>query len=103
LDLVKKSLKFIIAALMISTKIASPAMALVTPSQLAQVQAFTNANDISGLRAFLEANPQILESNSPLSRALSEFMESTDSVFERLFPGDVVERLKQIANIPDIY
>ncbi|MEL6519898.1 MAG: hypothetical protein AAFQ66_02980 [Pseudomonadota bacterium] len=62
----------LVSALALSTALSGPATAL-TQAEIDAVASYTAANDVRGLRAFIQANPQLLE-DKVLGPALQDFM-----------------------------
>jgi len=75
-----KSRKFVssISALILAAQLGSPlAAAEPTVEQLSRIEAFLADNDVAGLRAYLDRNPELLESDTEMARLLREFLRES--------------------------
>lgn len=45
-----------------------------TPEQLGSISNYLESNDVQGLRAYLKANPDLAEGNTPLAGLLRRFL-----------------------------
>ena len=77
-------IKIILSALAITGAMAGPANAMF-PSDLQSVRSYVEAGDIAGLRAFIAANPQVLD-GTVIGLELAAFMESPpqEGIFDAL-------------------
>lgn len=103
-----KRLSLALAALAVSTTLGSEVTAL-TRADLATINQFVAAKDERGLRAFLLANPQLLD-NTPVGQILRDYVEAPpqNQVFTSLgwtatVPEQVVAVMNAAKNDPSLY
>jgi hypothetical protein len=67
------------SAMMLAAQIGSPASAeQPSTEQLSTIADYLEANDVDGLRAYLDVNPELTEGSTPLAGLLRRFLvEST--------------------------
>jgi len=102
-----KKLSLTLASLAISGALAGPASAL-TSAEVAQIRAYVEAGDDTGLRSFLLQNLSSLD-GSPLSQALRAFISAppertvlANLGFQNPLPADlisIVERAKSDSSL----
>ncbi len=102
-----KKLGLFAAAFVLANQIGLPADAAVPPDSLAEIRSMIRAGQLEVLREYLVSNRELMNSDSPLSRALAEFFDDTPGLFERLGltdkDGTRLTELADIAFTPGIY
>jgi len=67
-----------ISALILAAQLGSPlAAAEPTVEQLGRIEAYLADNDVAGLRAYLDRNPELLEGDTEMARLLREFVRES--------------------------
>ena len=69
-----------VSAMIVAAQLGSPLFAAQpTVAQLGQIAGYLEANDVDGLRGYLDANPDLTEGDTTLARLLRQFLsESAD-------------------------
>jgi hypothetical protein len=99
-----------LAAALMTLRFAGLAQASYTNGQLDRMQDLVDSGSWFDLRAFVEANPRLLEGGGVLAEMLAAFMSETESLYasltfeESFFPNlSLVERLQVPAPTMAIY
>jgi hypothetical protein len=98
----KRKVAITVSAMILAAQLGSP-IAAQEPSlqHLTQIAALLTENDIDGLRAYLEANPDLLEGDSQLAILLRRFMaEALDIATYLAFEPDLRDALGGVAALP---
>jgi hypothetical protein len=98
----KRKVAITVSAMILAAQLGSP-IAAQEPSlqHLTQIAALLTDNDIDGLRAYLEANPDLLEGDSQLAILLRRFMaEALDIATYLAFEPDLRDALGGVAALP---
>lgn len=100
-----KKLKLVVAALVLANQIGLAANAMVPPDSVEEIQAMLQSGQLDSLKAYLAANPELMGSDSPLSRALADFFEDSTGLLEQLSveDNDALAELVDVAFEPGIY
>lgn len=70
-----------VTAMLLAVHLGSPLAAeQPTTEQLSQIAAYLAGNDVSALRSYLLAHPDLLEEQSPLAGLLREFMTDSENL-----------------------
>lgn len=79
-----------ISAMMLAMQLGSSVAALPpTAEQLEEMTALLDANDVEGLRAYLDLHPELLEGEDDFAAQLRAFMEASEDLANFLaFEGD---------------
>jgi hypothetical protein len=69
-----------VSAMIVAAQLGSPLLAAQpTVEQLGEIAGYLEANDVDGLRDYLDANPELAEGNTTLAQLLRRFLsESAD-------------------------
>ena len=69
-----------VSAMIVAAQLGSPlAVAQPTVAQLGEIAGYLEANDVDGLRGYLDANPDLVEGDTTLAGLLRQFLsESAD-------------------------
>ena len=69
-----------VSAMIVAAQLGSPLFAAQpTVAQLGEIAGYLEANDVDGLRGYLDANPDLTEGDTTLARLLRQFLsESAD-------------------------
>lgn len=70
-----------ISALVLAGQLGSPLLA-AEPSleQLSRIESLLEENDVEGLRAYIERNPELLEGESEMAQLLRAFLRASDEL-----------------------
>ena len=102
-----KKIGLFTAALIVAHQIGSPAEAAVSADAVASIQAMVRSGETAALREYLATNPELTASDSPLSRALGEFLQDREGFLEQIGLVDNDRRrladLEKVAFAPGIY
>ncbi|NBB71988.1 MAG: hypothetical protein GVY33_16955 [Alphaproteobacteria bacterium] len=64
--------------MILAAQLGSPlAAAEPTVEQLGRIEAFLADNDVAGLRAYIDRNPELLEGDTEMARLLREFLRES--------------------------
>lgn len=98
-DEMKRKVSIAVSAMILAVQLGSPAVGQQSASleQLSTIATLLNANDVGGLRAYLEANPELLEGDSELAALLRRFLAASAEVTTYLaFDEDLSEVFDRI-------
>jgi hypothetical protein len=98
----KRKIQIAVSATILAIQLGSPVVAQQPADleQLSTIATLLNTNDVAGLRAYLEANPVLLEGESELAALLRRFMAaSTDMTTFLAFEEDLSEVFTRIGSI----
>lgn len=77
----RRKLTSSISALILATQLGSPLLsAEPNLEQLSRIEALLAENDVAGLRAYIERNPELLDGESEMARLLREFWRASDEL-----------------------
>jgi hypothetical protein len=66
------------SAMMLAAQLGCPALAAEpTAEQLGRIAAYLEANDVRGLRSYLDVYPELAQGNTPLAALLRRFLVET--------------------------
>jgi hypothetical protein len=88
----RRKLASSISALVLAVQLGSP-LAVAEPNldQLSRIEALLAENDVAGLRAYIERNPELLEGDSEMAQLLRQFLQDTEQLPSYLgYRGDEV-------------
>ena len=96
-----KKIGVAMAAVLLGMQIGSMATAAVTQTDLATIESMVEAGQIEELRAYLQANPELLELSGSLGDSIRNFAEnptsSTLNDIVELSGGDVAVAIRDAA------
>lgn len=77
----KRKVGITVSAMLLATQLGSPAMAQTTSDdKLGAIAGYLENNQFEALRAFLQANPELLLGDTALAVLLREFMDDSGSI-----------------------
>jgi hypothetical protein len=99
----KRKIAVAVSAMILAVQLGSPTAAQqASLEQLSTIAALLDTNDVGGLRAYVEANPALLEGDSPLAVLLRRFMSESSDVTTYLgFDADLNEMIEELARSGD--
>jgi hypothetical protein len=95
----KRKVSIAVSAMILAVQLGSPAVGQQSASleQLSTIATLLNSNDVGGLRAYLETNPELLEGDSELAALLRRFLAASAEVTTYLaFEEDLSEVFDRI-------
>jgi hypothetical protein len=98
----KRKIQIVVSATVLAMQLGSPVVAQQPADleQLSTIATLLNTNDVAGLRAYLEANPVLLEGDSELAALLRRFLAaSADMTTFLAFEEDLSEVFSRIGSI----
>jgi hypothetical protein len=95
----KRQVGITVAAMILAAQLGTPATAQdATLEQLSEIATLLSMNDVTGLRAFIEANPTLLQGDSRLSELLRRFLtESGDIATLLAYDGAISSAIEELA------
>lgn len=89
----------LLAAFMVAHQIGSPAGAAIPSGAIQEIREMVRQSEVDELRTYIAANPWLTSGDSPLARALEEFLDDSSGILKSLGFVSNKRALSELASV----